>query len=94
MTSAVDLLPVLWACRYDTDYNVWVAVLDAASGLRDVADAVSPLLGAVVLRFTASLIAPIVESVGWEAKPGEPAGIFACGDEGTPTMPTCADTNR
>jgi hypothetical protein len=71
MTSASDLLPVLWACRYDADYNVWVAVLDAAGGLRDVAEAVSAELGAAVSRFTAALISPAVELVGWEAAPGE-----------------------
>ena len=70
MTSATDLLPVLWACRYDIDYNVWVAVADAATGLRDAAEGVSPELGSAIERFTAALIAPVVEYVGWETRPG------------------------
>lgn len=70
MTSAADLLPVLWACRYDTDYNVWVAVVDAATGLRDAAEGVSPELGSAIERFTVALIAPVVEYVGWETRPG------------------------
>jgi hypothetical protein len=31
LVSAADLLPLAWAYRFETDYNVWLAVLEAVS---------------------------------------------------------------
>lgn len=90
MTSATDLLPVLWACRFDTDYNVWVAISEAMSGLSDIADTISPDVSAALSRFTAALFEPVVELVGWDAKPGGLAREFALSVVQGPSCPSCA----
>ena len=75
MTPVSDLLTLLWALRYDQDYNVWAAVLDAASSVHSIAEAVSPAYGAAVLRFIRALVSPAVAMVGWAAVPGEDSNM-------------------
>jgi len=71
LSSAADLLTLLWAMRYEADYNVWVAMLDAVGDVKAAAETVSAATAAGLDAFTRALLAPVVALVGWEAAAGE-----------------------
>lgn len=68
LTSSSDLLTLLWAMRFETDYNVWVAMADAVMHVHTVAAAVSDAAGDAVMQFVSRLFAHVVEYVGWDVK--------------------------
>lgn len=74
-TPASDFLRFVKAFQYETDYSVWVSILDAVSDLRSSASGLAKAdngaaVGAID-AFTRTLLKDIVAYVGWEAKSGE-----------------------
>jgi puromycin-sensitive aminopeptidase len=70
-TPASDLLRFARAFLNETDYAVWVAVIDALSDLRTSAASLGADAVGAMDEYTRYLLARIVARVGWEAKAGE-----------------------
>ncbi len=73
MSPASGLLSFLLAFVYETDYNVWSAVLEAVSDLRASCEALGASAVEALDRYICHLLREVVPYVGWEAKPGEHA---------------------
>lgn len=73
LNRAGDVLRLLWACRFEADYNVFVALSGALGAVQAAADGASPELGAAVKGFARAFLRPAVARLGWEAVKGEDA---------------------
>lgn len=73
LTSIASLCKLLWAMRFETEYTVWTAMLEALSSIREPSASIGGKLAEETKAFASKLLGPIVQLVGWTPKEGEAA---------------------